>query len=77
MLKKYKKMTPDEYAAEMRRLSNKPLLSSSEAAEYFHIGIVRMGQLLQEPSEYRVTNGRYRLVHRERFEEFLKTHGGV
>ena len=77
MLRKYKKMTPDEYYAEMRNIEKKPLLSTSEAAEYYHIGINRMAMLLQKPSDFRVMNGRVHLLHKERFESYLKKHGRV
>lgn len=69
MTKKYKKLTAEEYEAEMRILASKPLLTRNEASEYFHIGLRHMDR---QESNYKVMNGKKVLIDRNMFYEFLR-----
>lgn len=59
--------------AEKLPLNQKMLLTITEAAEYSHIGINRISDMLKAPDcPFVLFNGNRKLVKRKEFEEYIK-----
>ena len=73
MLNKFKGLSPEDYMSEMKKLSVKTYLTTTEASEYFNIGSINLIKILDAHPEFVFLNGRKRLVHREKFSKYLET----
>jgi hypothetical protein len=70
-------LTMGEYTAYLNVLRVKPFLTASETSDLFNVGISRVQEMMNEPDCPFITRAigvRRRLIHRERFEEYLLTH---
>ena len=72
MKESMKKLSAEEFAAEIVRLSKLPLLTVDQASCYYHIGITKLYKLVKEPHDFVVKNGSKHLIDREKFTEFLR-----
>ena len=52
-------------------ISEKYLLSISEAAAYFNIGEKRLRRLAEDDNQFAIMNGNRYLIIRKRFEEYI------
>ena len=78
MKESMKKLSAEEFAAEIVRLSKLPLLTVDQASCYFHIGITKLYKLVKEPQhDFVVKNGSKHLIDREKFTEFLRSNREV